>query len=330
MFVENYRIYQGGWFWLNKKFLLLLCLLLISSVLYLPTFAAEKQYKIAVLPFDDGSITERWWGSHWEVGKGVSDELVSALLATKRFRVIEREQINKVIREQDFGAGGRVDPSSAARIGKVLGVQLLVMGRVTEFSLKSQGAAVGIGGRGFGLGIKTTTARVVLDARLVETTTAEIKAAIPGQGEKKNTNLAVVKDWNAIAFGSNDFQKTNLGIALRDAVNQLANGLVSQAYQGEPGEASSALTGTVFYAKDNRIIINIGSNDGVQQGMVFLVNHLIDVVKDPDTGEVVDEITEPVAEISVIEVKEKTSTCNVISKFNNKYPISVKDKVRLK
>jgi curli biogenesis system outer membrane secretion channel CsgG len=314
---------------LQKKLLGVLILFLIVGIFSLPTFGADKQFKIAVLPFDDSSIQDRWWSRNWEVGKGVADELVTALLATNKFRLIEREQINKILREQDFGSGGRVDSQSAAKIGKILGVQLLVMGRVTEFSLKSEGGAIGIGSQGFGLGFKTTTARVVIDARLVDTTSAEIKVAIPGTGEKKNTNLTVIKDWNGISFGSSDFKKTNLGLALRDAVNQVATGLATQAYNGVT-MGSSTLVGTVFYAKDNKVIINIGSSDEVQMGMVFIVDHIIDVVKDPDTGEVVDEVTEPVAEITVSEVKEKTATCVVTTKLSKKYPIAVKDKVKQK
>ncbi|MGE5583862.1 MAG: CsgG/HfaB family protein [Bacillota bacterium] len=315
---------------MKQKFCLLMVLLLIAGIVSSPAFCIDTLYKIAVLPFDDGSIQDRWWGGNWEVGKGVSDELVTALLATKKFRLIEREQIDKVLQEQNFGAGGRVDSKSAAKIGKILGVQYLVMGRVTEFTFDSKGGALGLGEKGIGIGIKTTTARVVIDARLVDTSSAEIIASVPGKGEKKNTNLGLVVNWNAIAFGSSEFRKTNLGIALRDAVNQLADGLAANAYQAASTSGSSALTGTVFYAKEGKVIINIGSSDGVRVGSVFVVDHVIDVVKDPDTGEVVDEITEPVAEITVTEVKEKTSTCKVTAKLSREYTITVKDKVKQK
>lgn len=308
-----------------------LCLILVMVLICaLPTWGAEKLYKIAVLPFDDGSIKDRWWGGGWEVGKGVSDELVTALLDTHRFRLIEREQIDKVLQEQNFGAAGRVDNKSAAKLGKILGVQLLVMGRVTEFSFKSTGGGL-ILNNGIGLGVKSTKAIVAIDARLVDTTTAEIITSVTGRGEKPNTNVGLAINWNAIAIGSNEFRQTNLGIALRDAVTQVANGLASKAYNGGgPDSGSLALTGTVFYAKDNKIIINIGSNDGVQQGMIFTVEHVIDVVQDPDTGEIVDRVTEPVAEYTVSEVKDKTATCVLVNRINNHYPITVKDVVKQK
>ncbi len=315
----------------KNSFVFLILVVLVIGILCFPTFGANTLYKIAVLPFDDGSIRgqDRWWNENWELGKGVSDELVTALLGTKKFRLIEREQIDKVLREQDFGTSGRVDTKSAAKIGKILGVQYLVMGRVTEFTLKSQKGGVLIPGQKVGLGVKTTTARVVIDARLVNTTSAEIIASVPGKGEKKSTNVTAIVDWNAVSFGSDEFKKTNLGIALRDAVNDVANGLAAQAYDGaEVGP--SAIAGTVYYAKGGRVIINIGSGEGVKVGMIFVVDHVIDEVKDPDTGEVVDEITEPVAEIKVTEVKEKTSTCTIITKLSSDYQVAVKDKVKQK
>lgn len=308
-----------------KKHLFLWCsIFIIMGLMVLPIQGAEK-YKIAVLPFDDGSIQDRWWDGSWELGKGISDELVTALLDTDKFRIIEREQLEKVLEEQDFGTSGRVDAQSAAKIGKILGVQYLVMGRVTEFTFKSSGGGALSLTKGGGLGIKTTTSRVVIDARLVDTSSAEILTGVKGEGEKKQTNLGLVYDWSAISFGSDEFRKTNIGIALRDAVIQVANGLSEKAYLNVAPDAE--LTGLVAYVSETKIYINLGSSDGIKPGMLFEVYHILDLVKDPATGEVIDEISEPVAEISVIEVKEKASTCTVTSKLSAKYEIAIQDKV---
>ena len=43
-----------------------------------------------------------------EIGRGMSDMLADSLFSTNRFIVLEREHINEVIEEQDFGASGRV------------------------------------------------------------------------------------------------------------------------------------------------------------------------------------------------------------------------------
>lgn len=317
---------------MNRKFLLSTIALFAFTIMAFPVFGAAKLYKIAVLPFDDGSIQDRWWDEgNWDVGKGISDEFVTELLKTNKFRLIEREQIDKVIEEQDFGESGRVDAGSAAKIGKILGVQFLVMGRVTEFSLKSSG----IGGlslkEGIGLGVKSTNAIVAIDARLVETSSAEIIASVTGKGDKRNTNLSVAVEWEAISFGSDEFRQTNLGVAMREAVASAAKQLSEKAYSSDRVPAQpEKMTGAVAYVSGNRVIINIGSTSGIKPEMVFAVRRVLEVVKDPDTEEVIDEVTEVVAEIKVTEVKDKSATCAVLKKLSSEYTIAVGDKVEQK
>lgn len=317
---------------MNRKFLLSTIALFAFTIMAFPVFGAAKLYKIAVLPFDDGSIQDRWWDEgNWDVGKGISDEFVTELLKTNKFRLIEREQIDKVIEEQDFGESGRVDAGSAAKIGKILGVQFLVMGRVTEFSLKSSG----IGGlslkEGIGLGVKSTNAIVAIDARLVETSSAEIIASVTGKGDKRNTNLSVAVEWEAISFGSDEFRQTNLGVAMREAVASAAKQLSEKAYSSDRVPAQpEKMTGAVAYVSGNRVIINIGSTSGIKPEMVFAVRRVLEVVKDPDTEEVIDEVTEVVAEIKVTEVKDKSATCSVLKKLSSEYTIAVGDKVEQK
>jgi curli biogenesis system outer membrane secretion channel CsgG len=298
-------------------------------MLAFPIFGAEPLYKIAVLPFDDGSIKDRWWKNNWDVGKGISDELVTELLKTGKFRLIEREQIAKVLNEQNFGAGGRVDANSAAKIGKVLGVQYLVMGRVTEFSFKS----TEVGGisltKGIGLGLKNTKANVAIDARLVNTSSAEIISSVTGKGDKSSSNIKVAYKWDAIALGSDEFRQTDLGIATRDAVASVAKQLAEKTY-GSGSAQPSKLSGTVAYAGNGKVIINIGLESGIKPGMIFIVQHVLEVVKDPNTGEVIDEVTEPIAEIKATDVKEKSTTCAVSTKLNTSYEIKVGDKAEQK
>jgi curli biogenesis system outer membrane secretion channel CsgG len=212
----------------KKLYFLLLFALLISFGAVFPVLGAppDSRLRVAVLPFDDGR--ERWWGSRWEVGRGVADELVTALFDTGKFRLIEREQIQRVLAEQRMGDSGRSDPRTAARLGKILGVQVLILGKISEFSNDSTEASINTHG-GFGIGIRANTARVTLDARMVDTTSAEILATASGHGEKKQTSLGLRVDFNRIDFGSNEFRKTNLGVALKDAVANLTEQLAAKA-----------------------------------------------------------------------------------------------------
>jgi hypothetical protein len=113
---------------------------------------------------------------------------------------------------------------------------------------------------------------------------------------------------------------------LRQAVYSVAYQLANKAYDGHT-IPSLALNGKIAYTGPSQTIINIGVNDGVAQGMTFIVRHVIDVVKDPDTGAIVDDVTEPVAEIIVNTVKDKSATCSIATNLGSKYRIAVKDQV---
>ncbi|TGL53612.1 curli assembly protein CsgG [Leptospira kemamanensis] len=76
--------------------------------------------KVAVLVFD---IEEAKWGD--EFTDAVSLQIAKSL----PFKVIEREQLSKVVNEQSFSKTGIIDTQTAVRLGKVLGVDALVFGR---------------------------------------------------------------------------------------------------------------------------------------------------------------------------------------------------------
>jgi curli biogenesis system outer membrane secretion channel CsgG len=323
----------------KKLHLLILLIFILSLCFVLPVQGQgqDSRLRVAILPFDDGSIQgrDRWWGPDWQVGNGVSDELVTALFNTGKFRLIEREQIQKVLAEQNLADSGRIDPRTAARLGRILGVQILIIGKVTEFSTDSAGAAVD-NGRGIGIGIKSHTARVTIDARMVDATSAEIKATASGHGEKKHTSLGLRVDFSEIRLGSNEFRKTNLGVALRDAVNAVAEQFSAKAGEigavppppHHPEPLLDSISGKVATIYGSKIYLNVGSRNGVQPGMWFKVYRVIKTVKDPNSGKIIDYITEPIAKIAVVSVKRDSAICTVKTRINAQYRIAAKDIVK--
>ncbi len=312
---------------MKQSLIILIILSVIIGVIALPVAAAVNLHLIAVLPFDDGSI-KRTWGEDVSLGKGVADELVTSLMATNRFRLIERAEIDKVLTEQNLGKDGVIDPQTAAKIGKILGVQYLVIGRITEFSTKEDDDILANPNHHNPMGMRITwaTSRVSIDARLVDATTAEILTSVTGTGKKATVNLGLITKEGGVVFGDKDFKKSDLGRAFRQAANSTARQLAIKAYDGI---APLTITGMIAYVSTERIIINVGKKHGVEPGMVFKVAHKLETLKDPVTGQVLGEVTEPVAEIAVTEVKEKSATCKVVTK-NNEHEIAVSDLVESK
>ena len=107
----------------------------------------NKKRTIAVVEFSDlrGNITD--------FGRFLAEELITKLYETRKFKVIERQLLNRVMAEQKLSLTGLVDPTSAQKLGKLLGVDAIASGTITDLG---------------------TSLRV--NARLIDTSTAEIFA----------------------------------------------------------------------------------------------------------------------------------------------------------
>jgi curli biogenesis system outer membrane secretion channel CsgG len=156
-------------------------------------------------------------GFEAELGRGVSDVFATEAFRSGRFVVTERDQLAAVLREQDLGRSGRVDPSTAAEAGRVLGAEVLVLGSVTEFGVEQSGR----GGRLFGIlggSAETVTARVSVDVRMVDAVTAEILAIGVGTAEASQSNVRIDL-WNVVrGLGAGRSGTTIVDVAVRNAI----------------------------------------------------------------------------------------------------------------
>jgi curli biogenesis system outer membrane secretion channel CsgG len=278
-----------------------------------PLLIAQNQQKIrvAVLDFDYSSVSDPRWISLVGGGgsRGVSDILVNKLVESGQYSVIERSRIDAVLKEQNLGASGRVDASTAAEIGRILGVDAVIVGSITQFDLeqRQENIAVPV----FGQRKKDTNAYVKLNARMVNTTTAEIIATAEGNG---TANQA---DRTTTIFGFGGGSDTSnesklLSAATDQAVSQVVETINSKAdtVAASPRAISNALVAAVA---GNQIIINKGSRDGFQIGMKVTIERITQQVKDPTTGKVIRQLTQPIGIIEITEVDGQSSVGKVVS-----------------
>lgn len=129
------------------------------------TPAADKRPGVAVFPFING-------GSYGEkkddlalLQVGLQQALINELAVNTGLRMIDRSVIKDLLAEQDLGASGRVDPQTAARIGKVVGARYVVTGGFMDMS--------GLGGD------------FQLTGRIVDVETGEVVKSAKVEGQKK-------------------------------------------------------------------------------------------------------------------------------------------------
>ena len=273
--------------------------LMIAAVLVgAPASAfAQAKIRIAVSNFENNS-TWSFWGD--KLGAAAADELATQLVQTGKYTVIERAQLDAILREQNLGASGAVTAATAAKVGKLLGVQLLLTGSITAFSIKR----TSIGLRG--IGGTYANAESKIDARLVNTETGEVMIVAVGQGNKRMGG-GYFKGVSA----EQSFDQGAAQEALRPAVEQVVAKLTEQSGSLQ-SMTPAAPEGQIVSTRAGSYYINRGAGAGIKVGQKFTVHHLVDEIKDAD-GKLLDKVIEQTGVLEVTQVLANSSVCKLVS-----------------
>ena len=304
-----------------------------------PGAGAQQKKRVAVLDFDYGTV-RNWvssiFGTDTDVGKGVSDLLVEKLVAGGAYSVIERRALEKVLAEQNFSNSDRADANSAARIGRILGVDAIILGSITQLGRDDKSTGVGggvLGGLGRragvgGFGRQSSKAVVAVSARLINTDTAEIMLAATGKGESKRSGVSLVGAGGGgagdVDMRSSEFQQTILGEAVAAAVTSLAAQLDSGASSIPARQVT--VQGLVADSSGGTLVLNIGSRAGVRVGDRLEVRRKMREIKDPATGRVIRTVEDKLGEVTITEVDEQSS----VGDYRGASPARVGDTVKSK
>jgi curli biogenesis system outer membrane secretion channel CsgG len=289
--------------------------------------------------FDYGTVrttVAQIFGSDQDVGKGISDLLVQKLVQDGKYSVIERNALDKILVEQNFSNSDRADSATAAKIGKILGIDCIIIGSITQFGRDDQHTNVGGGGYGlgrFGLGgVGTSKAKAVVgvSARMINTSTGEILVAVTGTGESTRSSTALLGGgggWSgggggSLDMGSSNFSNTILGEAVHKAVDD--TGAQLDASVDKIPTVKMEVSGLVADVSGSTLIINVGKKSGVHVGDKLIVSRQVRTVKDPTTGKVIKSVEDKVGEATVTEADNDSATVT----FSGSGPAKVGDVVK--
>jgi TolB-like protein len=120
----------------------------VSTAVKIP--AGDPQPYLAVFPFEDN--TEQ--SEENAFAETISEMMVTALAQTNRYRLMERTQLDKVLDEQALGQSGALEQQTAVEVGKLIGVNVVLVGSVSKLD-----------------------DRFELDARIIDAGSGEIRQA---------------------------------------------------------------------------------------------------------------------------------------------------------
>lgn len=318
---------------------------ILAGVMFLATASAMAQtapvrHKVAVLDFGYASVmdvSQAVFGTQTNIGKGISDLLVDKLTNDGTYRVIERNAISKVMSEQNFSNSDRVDASSAAKIGKILGVDAIITGDITQFGRDDQSKNYGALAGGFAggalgrLGTTKSKAVVAVTARLIDANTGEVLASTQAKGESTRSSNNLLAGGagtgggavGGMGMGSSNFAQTIIGEATANAINQLAQGLEAAGDKFAVA-APVPVAGMVADVAGADVIINVGAEAGVRVGDTLTVSHPVRQVKDPATGKVLRTVENTVGQLKITSVDASSAS----GTFTGATPAKVGDSVK--
>jgi curli biogenesis system outer membrane secretion channel CsgG len=261
------------------------------------------RYTVTVTEFENRA---GWYG-RWDIGHAWGATLTDILHESGRFIVLgESDMRVEALREQDFAASGRTAQGSKTPVqGQMTPAQLLVKGAITHVQHTSTGGGGGVRVKGFRIGGKKDASEINATIYIVDSTTGQVLASesVVGTSKRRGGTFG----YSEADFGGSlsGFKNDNLGKAVEAAVSEAVDFMIAEL----PG---IPWTGSVALVKDGKVYVNRGTREGVGSGQVFVVGD-VDVIRDPETGEVLDESMNELARLRVDEVKEKLSICSVTS-----------------
>ncbi len=313
---------------MKSLFSVRLAVLFLALTATLAAQTAPRRARIAVMDFDYATVqssSAAMFGSNIDVGKGITDLLISDLVKNGTFSIIERSALDKIMAEQNFNNSQRADPTSAARLGKLLGVDAIIVGAVTQFGNETKNQNVGGSGGGWhgygvgGIGHSKSNANVGLTARIVNVETGEILAIAEGSGTSSRSSTSLLGgggNWGGfgngnVDFGSSNFQETIIGEATKKAVDTLTTSVVSDA--AKVAIRSVSVDGLVAAVDGGQIVLNVGKKAGINVGDQLEVVRVTKEIKDPATGAVIRRLTSSIGVIKATDVDDASAVCTAVS-----------------
>ena len=283
--IHNCNNIKMGDFILKKLlvFFVFCTLVFTSGICFTPTVSAATgglRYTISVAKFENRSN----WTGQYQLGDAYGAVLTDVLNQSGKYIVLGERDM------RDDAANENAKKGTTA--------QLLVKGVITHVqNTDNTGGAFNLGG--LVLGGSQSTSEINVTMYIVDTETGRIMASKSIVG--KSNGGGIILGTSGAIFGTQ--HKDNMGKAVENAIKQAVLWMDQQM-------PAIKWSGTVVLNNDGNIYINRGSREGVTVGQI-LVAGLSNVLRDPTTGEVLDETITEIATLEVVTVKEKVSICKV-------------------
>jgi curli biogenesis system outer membrane secretion channel CsgG len=271
--------------------------------------------KIAVLNFSTRGLTSNWFGQ-FEPGVALSDLVTDELVNKNDFNVLDRTHIDSTLSEHQLAASGEVDPQTAISAGHLTGARYLVVGNILQLD-QTGSSGGGLGGLVPGIlgaaagAIHTHRVTIKVAVHVVDALTGQIVQSFQDEETRKGTSWgAVGVSGSAGAYaGNSQFINSDMGHLIDDEAQKIAATIDPTRFNAGP--VAPTLSGHIAAIDGSNIIINLGSNAGVQVGQYFDIVKLKSVI-DPGSHSVLT-VSENMGKLQIDSVSPTASVAHIIA-----------------
>ena len=239
--------------------------------------ARAERMRVAIAKFDNEANAPA------ELFNTLRSRITDNIINTRKFEVVERQQLNKVLSEQKLAEAGVTEAESAPQSGKLKGAGFVIYGSVLSLGFDENTI------NSADMVAQKKTAIVELQLRFANAETGKIVSSKTIKARKSLSKLA--GSGQTVASNTND---QVLQSSIADAAKKVTAALMDLAY---PAKVLKVMP-------DDTILINL-SKEATELDALYEVYEVGEELVDPDTGESLGSTEELLGEVKIVSTKPK-------------------------
>lgn len=204
-------------------------------------------------------------------------ELTTVLVQCGMYNVVERGQLDHVVRELGLHTTGLINGKTAIQFGQMTGADYSVIGNIVAADVGSFNNHL----------YKGTKAKIKFNFKFVDNKTGMIKIA------------EMIEGTDTVSEFENKYPDKDM--MLGNAAKEVAEQVLEKINEANP------IAGNVLRVMGDKIYFHLGANSGVRKGETFVIYREGELLMDPVTGDILGVEEEIVGSLKVEEVKPQYS-----------------------
>ncbi len=241
----------------------------------------------------------------WNIGDGFADVLVTRMIETGDVVVLDRQHLEALLDEIKLQRSGAFRDEGRSEYGRLKNVEYLVTGVITEFTVTGDSSGW-FRKRDLRIEGGSSKARVAMNIKISEVESGQVIASLESSGKVRSGRFGASFRYQDMSFGGEVFSRSPLGKATNEAMDKALKEILRELPDKEWEPRVAEVQGA-------QLVINGGKNVGLKAGRLLELRGEVREIRDPVTGNVIDQVAGAVlGKVEVVEVGKLSSRATLL------------------